>query len=273
MTIDPWALPIVFYSIIVKRDAVTRSFPGGVDEFERVHPPYCKNGKLFLLAQMSRQDTEYVLSKLNDAGVTPGQDVAVGGMTEGAILECPGVRFWTDDPDAFPGRWFSNVDGSVLSGITAPTFEPQVASAPIAPAAASEPRKGSPRRVVGSLIHYIYDDDCEDEECFDDAGPAVDRDAAKLPPGPTHTITLDYGYDCHSIEVDTETLEAIFSGECVHLDGQGFWYEEEGLCADRWHIDLANRCAGFTLDNCKQFDGFWLGLDGEEALIELGGAW
>lgn len=270
---DPWALPVVFYSIIVKRDAVTRSYPGGVDEFKRVHPPYRKNGALFLLAQMSRPDTEYVLSKLNDAGVIPGQDVAVGDMSGGAILECPGVRFWSDDSDAFPGRWFTNVDGSVSSGISTPPFEPQVVSDPIAPALASELRKGLPRRVVGSLIHYIYDDDCEDEECFDDAGPAVDREAAKLPPGTTHTITLDYGYDCHSIEVDGETLEAIISGECVHLEGQGFWHEEEGLCADRWYINLADRRAGFTLDNCAEFSGLWITLEDEGACFELRCGW
>lgn len=269
---QPWALPVVLHSIVVKRDAVTRRYPGGVEEFERDHAPYSKNGALFLLVQMSRQDTEYVLSKLNASGIVPGRDVAVGGMTEGAILECPGVRFWTTDSDAFPSRWFVDVDDSAATGTLAPTIEAQVVSEPIAPAPASNPRRGLPRRVVGNLIHYIYDNDCEDEDCFDDTQPAVACEPPTQPTNPTHTITLDYGYDCHSIEVDSGTLAAIISGECVQLEGQGFFYEEEGLCDDHWYIDLANGCAGFTLDNCKEFHGFYIRLGDEHASVELSGA-
>ena len=68
MTSDPWALPAHFYSIIIKRQAIIRSFPGGVGEFERVHSPG-KNGALFQIGCMSHQDTDYVLSQLNDAGL------------------------------------------------------------------------------------------------------------------------------------------------------------------------------------------------------------
>lgn len=45
---------------------------------------------------------------------------------------------------------------------------------------------------------------------------------------PKHTITIDYGYDVHSVEVDEGTFAKIVAGEAVSIDGQGFLYEGRG---------------------------------------------
>lgn len=265
MTRDPWALPIAYHSIMVKRDAVARKFPGGVEEFECVHPVYSKNGGLFLIARLTQSETEPVLERLNAAGIIPGRDVAVCAVSEGELLHCPGVRIWQMGPQAGEGGWFANVADTAPQ---APFPPPAKHHVPTAPTSLKPLRTSSPRRVVGSLVHHIYDDEDEDEEVYDRLGVAG-QGIGGSPPPPTHTITLDYGYDCHSIEVDTATFETMLGGECVYLDGQGFWHEEAGLRSDRWYIDLSNRCAGFTLDNGADFGGLWINLEDEDATIQL----
>jgi hypothetical protein len=48
------------------------------------------------------------------------------------------------------------------------------------------------------------------------------------------TITISYGYDVHSIEIDDITYAAIKSGQKVTLEGQGFTHEEDGRVVDHW---------------------------------------
>jgi hypothetical protein len=39
------------------------------------------------------------------------------------------------------------------------------------------------------------------------------------------TLTIDYGYDLHSVEVNRDDWERVLSGESVSLAGQGFHVE------------------------------------------------
>jgi hypothetical protein len=47
-------------------------------------------------------------------------------------------------------------------------------------------------------------------------------------------LTINYGYDTHSIRLEDETYAAIQSGQRVALDGQGFAHEEAGWVVDHW---------------------------------------
>lgn len=267
MTSDPWALQAKFYSIIIKRQAIIRSFPGGVEEFERVHSPG-KNGGLFQIACMSLQDTEYVLARLNDAGVIPGKDIGVIDMLEGPLLECPGIAFRCLG-DGFPHAWAVNVEVGCaqLETLAEPEAQP-TPSSPLVQAEAAA--RNGPRRVIGTLIHHIYD---EDEDMDEDerkpslaervlAAAAEDDDPKDTK---ARTLTIDYGYDCHSIELDGETVAKLIAGEAVSLDGQGFMHDEEGWFVDHWNIDLQEGTASFWLDNGADFPALKVCWDDGEA--------
>ena len=45
-------------------------------------------------------------------------------------------------------------------------------------------------------------------------------------------LTINYGYDVHSISLDEKTRDAIIKGVRVAIDGQGFHHEEDGLVVD-----------------------------------------
>jgi hypothetical protein len=85
----------------------------------------------------------------------------------------------------------------------------------------------------------------------------------------THTITVDYGYDVHSIVVGHDTFGKIRSGQAVSIDGQGFLYEAEGLLIDHWSFDLAASAVRFTLDNGAEFEGRTVDLGEGRPAINL----
>lgn len=96
MIADPWAIPAACYSIIVKRDAVIRSFPDGIEGFERAYSP-AKNGALFRVVCMNFQDLDAILQELEDNGLVAGRDVAAVDMMHGPLLESEGVVFTTNE--------------------------------------------------------------------------------------------------------------------------------------------------------------------------------
>ncbi|MGJ4913304.1 hypothetical protein ACQR10_06260 [Bradyrhizobium sp. HKCCYLRH2060] len=67
------------------------------------------------------------------------------------------------------------------------------------------------------------------------------------------TITISYGYDVHSIEVDEVTYAAIKSGKKVTLAGQGFVHEEDGPVVDHWIFNETPGDIYFRLDNGAEF--------------------
>ena len=67
------------------------------------------------------------------------------------------------------------------------------------------------------------------------------------------TITVDYGYDVHSIEIDGELYQSFLKGEDIGVDGQGFVYDEEGWQQDHWFFDGKSGEVTFTLDNGAEF--------------------
>lgn len=127
---DPWALPGIFYSVLVKRAAVARSYPGGVEAFERREQPIKKNGALFLLVSMDADGVDRHLLRLWEAGIVPGEDVAVGDMRQGPLLECPGIAFSSDGELLFP-TWAVNVDPAYNPpGAAADRWQPPEPKAP-----------------------------------------------------------------------------------------------------------------------------------------------
>jgi hypothetical protein len=67
------------------------------------------------------------------------------------------------------------------------------------------------------------------------------------------TLTISYGYDIHSIEMDAVTFAAIKSGRRVTLEGQGFTHEEDGEVLDHWVFNDSPGAIFFWLDNGAEF--------------------
>ncbi|WP_426611836.1 hypothetical protein [Bradyrhizobium sp. McL0616] len=66
-------------------------------------------------------------------------------------------------------------------------------------------------------------------------------------------VTIDYGYDIHSIEISDVTYAAIKSGQKVTLEGQGFVHEEEGEVLDHWVFNDTLGDIYFWLDSGAEF--------------------
>jgi hypothetical protein len=71
--------------------------------------------------------------------------------------------------------------------------------------------------------------------------------------GMTIRLTISYGHDVHSIDMDEKTYAAIKAGQNVRMEGQGFSHEEDGAVQDHW---VFNRKPGeifFWLDNGAEY--------------------
>ena len=66
-------------------------------------------------------------------------------------------------------------------------------------------------------------------------------------------LTVDYGDDVHSIEIDEGTYARIKSGEKVEITGQGFVHEEDGEVPDTWIFNSEPEEIAFYLQNGAQF--------------------
>lgn len=105
----PETVDITFYSTLVLREAVARSYPGGLLAFERRFQPAQSTRALAKLVRMSVGDTEHLLGELNAAGLVPGVDVAVADMMQGPLLECPEIII--EGEDDLLGRWLASACG------------------------------------------------------------------------------------------------------------------------------------------------------------------
>lgn len=154
------ALPLAFYSIVVKAEAVDRSFPGGRDRFITTYQPAAYNDALFVLSAMGMDTVENTLIRLAEDGVVPGADVAVGDMMQGPLRECPGIIFTCggDGPDA---PW--TVQAGETPNLTEPSWTwepPEQPAEPVAPPPKNPWRMHVPRGA--GLIWWTGGDDEEE---------------------------------------------------------------------------------------------------------------
>lgn len=77
------------------------------------------------------------------------------------------------------------------------------------------------------------------------------------------TVTVDYGYDMHSVGVSEPEWKRIASGRPVRLTGHGFCVEGE-VQADKWRFNLLG-IGSVVVDTDEGFDIF-SGSLGEESV-------
>lgn len=54
-----------------------------------------------------------------------------------------------------------------------------------------------------------------------------------------YTISIDYGYDSHSITISQQQIDAVNSGEEISIKGQGFWIEGRKT-QDIWNFNCTD---------------------------------
>jgi len=98
------ALPVSYFSIIVKREAVISRFPGGIEALGVRFGIFRQNSALLMLVSMSGGDATRITDDLERAGLRGGKDFAVGDMFQGPLLSCPGLVFEAVGDSPMP-RW------------------------------------------------------------------------------------------------------------------------------------------------------------------------
>jgi hypothetical protein len=66
-------------------------------------------------------------------------------------------------------------------------------------------------------------------------------------------ITINYGYDNHSIEILKKDYELFKQGGTLSLFGQGFFHEVDGEQCDYWNFDGKTGEISFSLENDADF--------------------
>ena len=66
-------------------------------------------------------------------------------------------------------------------------------------------------------------------------------------------LTVSYGYDVHSIELDDSIYAKIKAGEAIRIAGQGFIHEEDGEVQDTWIFNATPGEISFHLENGAEF--------------------
>ena len=174
---DPHApLLIGFFSVVVKRDAVTRRYPGGLEAFDRVHGAARGNQDLSLLVRMSMMDVDLVFRQLDASGLVAGEDFGLIEMHQGVLIACDGIRGISQEREPFVTEWWAHLDPAyvaepgdssrqwaAIESAAEPSPVPQPEPAPPLERAAKSAKP--PRRVSFGTgpVHYLYDED-DDED-------------------------------------------------------------------------------------------------------------
>jgi hypothetical protein len=89
------------------------------------------------------------------------------------------------------------------------------------------------------------------------------------------TVTVNYGYDIHSIECSGRTLRQILKGRAVTLRGQGFWWDGQPD-QDYWTFNevepgslyVHTEGGGVVFDGNLANGEVWANLDGKDIELE-----
>lgn len=86
--------------------------------------------------------------------------------------------------------------------------------------------------------------------------PRIKKPVSKFNTG-TIMITVDTGYDEHSIEFSGRTFDRISSGKHLIIKGQGFHMDEDGIYQDYWEFNRDSRGSlyVYTDDAFQIYDG------------------
>lgn len=93
MANSAWFLPVGSYAIVVKVDAVVRSFPGGLTAFQSTYSPIRKREAHLMILAFTEEAAERLLAELDAVGLVRGVDVAASDMLGRPWVSCAGIAF------------------------------------------------------------------------------------------------------------------------------------------------------------------------------------
>ena len=97
------SIPISFITAVVKKSAVRKLYPAGIDGFRRDFPGAREDAYLFGLASMPGGEFQEILDRLTSAGLDLAHCCAIGEMFSGEDEACPGIKF--SQTVQWPPRW------------------------------------------------------------------------------------------------------------------------------------------------------------------------
>lgn len=89
-------LAVIHHSIVIKRSSVREQFWMGEAEFESTFGIERRNQDLYLAICMSGLDVEREVQRLALYGLCPGEDFGLAHMSDGPMLDCPGLVFFIE---------------------------------------------------------------------------------------------------------------------------------------------------------------------------------
>lgn len=98
------SLRIAFLTVVLKKSAVERVYPGGLAGFARDFDPGAEDAELLGLAFMASAEAWAFLDVLAAMGLRPGRDVALGDAFIGPLQPCAGIAF-AQEEGCLMGGW------------------------------------------------------------------------------------------------------------------------------------------------------------------------
>lgn len=173
MTAQP--IPVVFKSVVIRRDAIARGFSGGTSAFDTAFPTASTEAGLSILVAMSLDDANHLFSQLHAAGLAPEQDFGLVDRDVGVLIPCDDVKVTqaaSSEIGFAPPRFVEMSPGHRQEPTGAEmTWHPTLPEPPAAPTALppTQPiRQVPPRQPVRVVfrtgpVHWFYPDDGDAE--------------------------------------------------------------------------------------------------------------
>jgi hypothetical protein len=87
------AIPIRFYTVVLKKVAIETGYPGGLARFLQEHPSVPQDEHLVGVPFMSGGELQRFVDLLKAISFDLGRGLAIGEMTHGEWEPCSGIEF------------------------------------------------------------------------------------------------------------------------------------------------------------------------------------
>lgn len=98
------SIRIACLTVLVKKSALRRAYPGGVEAFARDFRHGDEDARLLAFAFMASAEAWAFLDVLAAMGLRPGRDVALGDAFIGPLQPCAGIAF-AQEEGCLMGGW------------------------------------------------------------------------------------------------------------------------------------------------------------------------
>ena len=99
-------IPVIFITVVIKRQAIAEKYPGGLDAFRAAKGELSEDSHLLGLAFMSSGEADSLLLELACLGIKGGTDCVIANIYTGPMTLCDDIEFYALTPSAaFDREW------------------------------------------------------------------------------------------------------------------------------------------------------------------------